>query len=214
VVTASVTKSASSRMSSTDRRRQIVGVAAELFSNKGFNGTTTKEIATRAGVSEAIIFRHFPTKEVLYSAILDVKTRESSTQLREHLKDAARRKDDHAFFGQLAFDLLEFHLKDQCIIRLLMFSALERHKLSEIFFQSTAREFRNQVRRYIKQRIADGAFRAVDSTVCARAFIGMILHHIQVRVLYKDTSADDIRLSSRQIADRLVDLFLHGIRKR
>jgi TetR/AcrR family transcriptional regulator len=34
-----------------------------LFSKKGFRGTTTKEIAQAAGVSEAIIFRHFETKE-------------------------------------------------------------------------------------------------------------------------------------------------------
>ena len=44
-----------------------------LFSERGFRGTTTKEIAQAAGVSEAIIFRHFATKEDLYTAIIDHK---------------------------------------------------------------------------------------------------------------------------------------------
>ena len=50
-------KTPTTRLRADDRRRQIVDVAARLFSKKGFSGTTTKEIADSAGVSEAIIFR-------------------------------------------------------------------------------------------------------------------------------------------------------------
>src|SRR5919206_4747957 len=62
------------RMAAEERRLQIVRVAMRLFSERGFRGTTTKEIAQAAGVSEAIIFRHFATKEDLYSAIIDLKS--------------------------------------------------------------------------------------------------------------------------------------------
>jgi AcrR family transcriptional regulator len=206
-------KTVTTRLSGEDRRRQIVDIAAQLFSRKGFSGTTTKEIADQTGVSEAIIFRHFPTKQALYSAIIDHKTQQIRVQLQSDLKDAERRKDDCAFFSALAFDLLEVHLNDPTIMRLLMYSALEGHELSELFFQSTARSVRERVRRYIKQRVADGAFRNVDPNLCARAFIGMILFHAEVRVLYKGTSTDDLRMSNRQITDGLVDLFLRGIRK-
>ena len=61
------------RMCADDRRHQIAAVAMRLFSERGFRGTTTKEIAQAAGVSEAIIFRHFATKEELYTAIIDYK---------------------------------------------------------------------------------------------------------------------------------------------
>jgi len=61
------------RMAGDERRRQIVRVAMRLFSERGFRGTTTKEIAQAAGVSEAIIFRHFATKDELYKAIIDHK---------------------------------------------------------------------------------------------------------------------------------------------
>src|SRR3954453_970873 len=61
------------RMAADERRLQIARVAMRLFSERGFRGTTTKEIAQAAGVSEAIIFRHFATKEELYTAIIDYK---------------------------------------------------------------------------------------------------------------------------------------------
>src|ERR1051325_9884398 len=61
------------RMCAGDRRLQIAEVAMRLFSERGFRGTTTKEIAQAAGVSEAIIFRHFATKEERYTAIIDYK---------------------------------------------------------------------------------------------------------------------------------------------
>ncbi|MCU1327285.1 MAG: transcriptional regulator, TetR family, partial [Bryobacterales bacterium] len=58
-------------MAAEDRRRQLIETAIDLFSQKGFAGTTTREIAAAAGVTEAIIFRHFATKQDLYAAILD-----------------------------------------------------------------------------------------------------------------------------------------------
>ena len=69
----SVLRSATPRLPAEDRRRQLLETALGLFSKKGFDGTTTKEIAAAAGVTEAIIFRHFPTKQELYSAVLDYK---------------------------------------------------------------------------------------------------------------------------------------------
>ena len=58
-------------MAGGERRLQILRVAMRLFSQHGFRGTTTKEIAAAAGVSEAMVFRHFATKEELINALLD-----------------------------------------------------------------------------------------------------------------------------------------------
>lgn len=58
------------RLGSDERRKAIVAAAAPLFARKGFSGTTTKEIARGAGVSEALLFQHFPSKAALYQAIL------------------------------------------------------------------------------------------------------------------------------------------------
>jgi len=59
------------RLDSEARRRRIVDAALPLFARKGFAGTTTKQIAEAAEVSEALLFKHFPTKAALYGAIQD-----------------------------------------------------------------------------------------------------------------------------------------------
>jgi AcrR family transcriptional regulator len=60
------------RLDSEERRKAIVDAALPRFAQKGFAGTTTKEIAEAAGISEALLFKHFPTKGALYQEILRV----------------------------------------------------------------------------------------------------------------------------------------------
>lgn len=55
----------------TEKQKKIVTAALELFSNEGYNATSTSKVAIRAGVSEGLIFRHFKSKEGLLQAILD-----------------------------------------------------------------------------------------------------------------------------------------------
>ncbi len=57
------------RVSSDERFQMIVKAASPLFARKGFDGTTTKEIAKASGISEALLYRHFASKEVLYREI-------------------------------------------------------------------------------------------------------------------------------------------------
>jgi len=59
-----------SRLDNDGRRRAIVTAAVPLFARNGFAGTTTRELAAAAGVSEALLFRHFPSKQLLYREIL------------------------------------------------------------------------------------------------------------------------------------------------
>jgi len=61
---------AMTRLDSDERRKAIVAAGVPLFARKGFAGTTTKELAEAAGISEALLFRHFPSKKQLYSEIL------------------------------------------------------------------------------------------------------------------------------------------------
>src|SRR3974390_3382104 len=58
------------RLDSDERRKTIIAAAVPLFARKGFAGTTTKELAEAAGISEALLFRHFPSKKHLYGEIL------------------------------------------------------------------------------------------------------------------------------------------------
>jgi len=59
------------RLTSEQRRQTIVEAVRSVFAEKGFDGTTTRELAKAAGVSEALIYKHFPSKQSLYAAMLD-----------------------------------------------------------------------------------------------------------------------------------------------
>lgn len=57
------------RLPGDERRDRILDAALRVFADRGFHGATTRELAKAAGVSEALMFRHFPTKEDLYLAL-------------------------------------------------------------------------------------------------------------------------------------------------
>jgi AcrR family transcriptional regulator len=57
------------KLSGDERRAAIIKAVRQVFAEKGFDGTTTRELAVAAGVSEALLFKHFPNKEALYSAM-------------------------------------------------------------------------------------------------------------------------------------------------
>lgn len=66
------------RMSSDERRALILEAARGVFSRFGYEGARTQEIARAAGVSEALIYRHFASKEVLHTAVLRETIREQN----------------------------------------------------------------------------------------------------------------------------------------
>src|ERR1700748_1878935 len=58
------------RMTSDLRPQLILGAAKRAFARNGFAGTTTKSVAAAAAISEALLFKHFPSKAALYAEIL------------------------------------------------------------------------------------------------------------------------------------------------
>src|SRR3989304_7401995 len=92
------------KLSAGERRERIIASAIGLFSQKGFKGTTTREIAEGAGISEAMVFRYFPTKEDLYAAII---TRAAGDVFEEiSLIEFISRKDDAGLLRALATDMM------------------------------------------------------------------------------------------------------------
>jgi TetR/AcrR family transcriptional regulator len=64
-------RTTTARMPAAERRQKLVETALRVFSEGSYRGTTTAEIARAAGVSEPILYRHFPSKRDLYLAALD-----------------------------------------------------------------------------------------------------------------------------------------------
>jgi AcrR family transcriptional regulator len=199
------------RMTGEDRRLQILRVAMRLFSQRGFRGTTTKEIALAAGVSEAMVFRHFATKEELYSAILDHKAcvHESMDPL-QVVAQAVAAKDDRAVFEGLALDALNQHDCDPEFHRLLLHSALEEHELAQMFWEKFVKRVYRTLRGYIRERQREGAMRDVEPLIVVRAFIGMIIHHSLNNNLW-DRKQQLLKISNKAAAREFTDILLHGV---
>src|ERR1700742_524694 len=64
------------KLSSEERRSDNIRAVRQVFAEKGFHGPTTRELAKAAGVSEALLFKHFPDKEALFTAMQDDCCRE------------------------------------------------------------------------------------------------------------------------------------------
>jgi len=199
------------RVSGSDRRRQILTVAAELFARRGFRGTTTRQIAERAGINEAILFRHFRRKEDLYWAILDDKCR--SRGGRERLEAELRAPgEDREIFAAIAEGILRRNTQDNTLSRLLLFSALEHHRLSHRFFRTHVAQYYEALALRIRERIRAGTFRRVDPLLAARGFLGMIVYHFLIQELFGGRRYQ--KFDTRRVCRILAEIWLGGMRAR
>ena len=188
-----------------ERQASIISAAAALFAAKGFNGTTTREIAKTAGISEALVFKYFPTKRALYAAILAEKVQIS--QLMDNVEAAAEKRDDARVFTLVA----SFRIHrgaDPSLLRLLLFSALEGHELSDMFFRSRHRVFYEYLAGYIRCRCQEGAFHCLDPLLAAQAFVGMVVYHRILHEIFKVS----LHCTPEEAVAGYVELFLDGLR--
>lgn len=202
----------SARMAGEERRSQILAIAVSLFSERGFRGTTTKEIAQAAGVSEAMVFRHFATKKELYAAILDHKACADKFRPEKVAAEAINRKDDRAVFESLALGALNYHEIDPEFQRLLLHSALEKHELAEMFFNEFVRHVYEFLGGYIRERQRDGAMIEIDPAIVVRCFIGMVMHQSLNNNLW-DPDRRLLNISNESAAKHFTDILLNGITK-
>jgi AcrR family transcriptional regulator len=197
-----------SRMKGPDRRAAIVDAAIHLFAEKGFHGATTRGLAHALGVTEPILYQHFATKSELYSAIIEVKSREGLRRW-SGWAPLPETDDDQGLFSNLAGLILQNYEEDPDFMRLLLFSALERHELADLFYDRQMQQFYDGVAAYIQRRIDAGAFRAVDPEIASRGFIGMVAYHGLLRLLFrKRVPAPD----RAKVVEQLVETFLRGMR--
>jgi AcrR family transcriptional regulator len=197
-------------MTADERRERLLTAALELFSRQGFAGTTTKQIAHHAGVTEAIVFRHFPNKEELYWAVLEQQCalRDGRACTEALLANSAGHSDAELFaaFGE---DILLRNTTRQHLPRLLLFSALEDHKLSHRFFRTYISEYYEVVAERIRERIRTGRFRDVDPLLAARGFIGMFFYHFLIQDLFGGKKVQ--QYEPKVVSRTLTDLWLQGM---
>jgi len=196
------------RYSGKDRRRQILRVAMQLFARRGFVGTTTRQIAERAHVNEAIIFRHFPRKEDLYWAIVEDQCREKDVGT-ERPGLEVKNGNDREYFRAIAEEILRRNTRDFSLSRLLLFTALENHRLAHRFFRTYVAEYFDVLAHQIRRRIREGSFRKVHPLLAARGFIGMVTYHFLIQELFGGKRQR--KFDPRMVSETLTDIWLQGM---
>jgi AcrR family transcriptional regulator len=199
---------ARSRARGAERRRQILAEAARLFATRGFRGTTTRDVAAHVGITEAALYRYFPSKEAIYTAILEERT--VSPVALAAAEGPATEGRDREVFTALALAFLRSVEADPSVLRLLLFSALEGHDMARPFQETRIRRLREFLSDYLERRSRDGAFRRIDPALGARAFIGMIVDHLIVRHVFGQREL--YPQPPEEVAETFVSIFLDGVR--
>jgi AcrR family transcriptional regulator len=196
------------RLSALDRRRQIMRSASGLFARRGYRGTTTREIAQRAGINEALLFRHFPSKQKLYWTIIEELCSARGRRLKiKKILDGGG--SDFEVFAAIAREFLVRNARDTELTRLLWFTALENHKLSQRFFRTFVAVYYEALAAHIRRRVSDGAFRNVDPLLSARGFFGMVVYHFLVQELFGGSKYQ--KFDPELVASTLAGIWLKGM---
>jgi AcrR family transcriptional regulator len=172
-------------MHADERHRQLLRVAIDVFARNGFSGTKTKDIATAAGVSEAILFRHFATKEDLYHAILDLKEDKAGLeQTNRDLQALMDARDDRGVFSSIARQILASFAEDPAFHRLMVYASLEGHLMANLFRERFVLPTGHLLGSYIGQRQEEGAFRRCDPQVAVMFSLGSFVHFAMSRHVF------------------------------
>jgi TetR/AcrR family transcriptional regulator len=198
------------RLPASDRRRQLLETALDFFSRKGYGGTTTKEIAAAAGVTEAIIFRHFPSKQDLYNAVLDHHHNAGAiTECIAHWKSCMDRNDDEGLVRAIIEKIIESYRRDLRGHRVLLFAALEGHETGLEHNRQISLPIFELLCQYVARRQSEGALREGNPGAIVAAVAGMASHYATVTQMFGFST----NLNDCQMADSFVDIIMHGIRE-
>ena len=204
-----VSESASAgKRTGKERRNQLLRIAKELFSEFGFRSTTTKAIATAAGVTEGMIFKHFASKKDLYANILDNRAKELGIESwKNELDELARCNDDKSLALSVVKYILETDREDPQFQKLTLQAALSGEPLYQITAQRLL-PLHDFLYKYIKKRQKQGAFQKCDPKIAAYFVVSAPSYFGLARILF---GVDDFQFSEEQIAWSLAQLIVDGL---
>jgi AcrR family transcriptional regulator len=104
------------RMSSAQRREQLISVGRRIFAEKGLDGTSVEEVAARAKVSKPVVYEHFGGKEGLYAVVVDREVR----SLLDRITTALTAGHPRELLEQAALALLDYIEEDADGFRVLV----------------------------------------------------------------------------------------------
>ncbi len=195
------------------RSVQILEAAARVFAQKGYHAATTKEIAAQAGVSEGTIYNYFQSKEDL---LLSLPRLISDTTLLPALSQILATpitsgEEEEKLLTDVLDNALQTLQSNVDFVKVL-FSALPTmdEEALEEYLRRTPLYFAQALEEFLQTRIAQGVYRPMNTTVVARAFMGMILIFVLTQEVLPGKRVF-APLDYDVIGREIVQLFLYGI---
>jgi AcrR family transcriptional regulator len=182
--------------SATEER--ITLAAAQLFSRQGYHGTSTREIARLADVSENTLFRHFDHKEDLFWSAL--RAHSSGLKLRRDVQEGIAKCDSPEVVLPKVFELLADTLSFRPELpRLIAVAFLELNWKADSFCHEHLSPFLLTISKYLESSIKSGKLRDLDPQMVTAALMMTSLMHPGISRLI-DSSA--LRFSDSREAGR------------
>ena len=159
------------RLSAEERRASIIKVAKRLFAHTGFHGVSIDEIVKEVGVSPAILYRHFESKDELYAAVLQEfsATRESYVE--------AVVADDNGFEQVLRGMTTVFVssiMNHPDMLKMEMHSQLEGSTASQEFFLNRWKSFTDYIEYNLSELQSQNKIKPINEKAAALMYQGII----------------------------------------
>jgi len=190
-------------------KEKILQAALKLFSQKGFLGATTKEIAQEAGIAEVTLFRYFPSKQTLFQEVIN--TFSFLPKLKEII-NLYKEEGYEVALKHIAFNFLKLLEENKDLIRI-MHLEMQRYpeeirKIHDSVVENTIKLLGN----YFKELQKRGTLRTFDADLGARAFLGMLYSYFYVKEIkgVESVKKDEVW----RVVEAYVDFFAHGTLKK
>jgi len=141
-------------MTTITARERLINAAIEAFAEKGFAGTTTRDIASRAGMSPAAVYVHHDSKE---SLLFTVSIEGHRSALDVITQAAASSTDPIERLRSMVYDFSLWHADNSRVGRIVQY---EYHALSDEHRAEVA-TFRRSIEKTMQDALADGVGQGV-----------------------------------------------------
>ncbi len=182
-----------------DTRAKILAAARELFERNGTRGTTTREVAEKAGVNEATLFRHFGSKRALLDAM---REQACGIQQFRSVLAALPAEDFAADLRTIAYYVTEHMLAKRSMMCVSL--AEDAAGTDDAPEWRGPSQIQADLASYFAARATAGFFRT-DPSFAARFFLGILFSYVVGRKLWNSD------VPERPTLDGIVDVFLNGV---
>jgi len=187
-----------------ERRAQILRAALEVFSRRGFHGATIREIASTAGLAEGTIYLYFPSKQDVLRGVIGLVAEDGPPPAPEQFA----RGDDDGFVLAFVRGRVQTLARHASFIRLVVHEADLHEDVRREFFRRLHEPFVGRFRAYLEARIADGAFRPVNTEVTASICFRMVMSYLMTQHVLGFAG---VRYDDDEYLGEMVALILRGL---